>query len=189
MQRSQLVPAVLLLIAALGFLFLSVRSNTIADSGDDGLKLVPLDQAQAAPDWQLKDAATGQLVRLSDEAKHHPVVFSFWATWCGPCRMELPKLDEIAHKYGSRVAFYGINSSDSPQAIDRFVKQNNLHLTMLSDAQRSAATSYGAESIPMLVVVDTRNKVRAVTVGYDPNSNLDLALSKVLDVLLTPTAS
>lgn len=189
MQRSQIVPAVLLLIAALGFLFFSVRSNTIADNGDDGLKLLPADQVQTAPDWELKDAATGQLVRLSDETKHHPVVFSFWATWCGPCRLELPQLDKIAQKYGSRVAFYGVNSSDSTRSINAFVKQNNLHLTMLSDPKRSAATDYGAESIPMLVVVDTRDKVRAVTVGYDPHSNLEDAMSKVLDELLTRTAS
>lgn len=189
MQRTQMIPVVLLLLVAFGFLFLSVRSNTVADQGDDGLKLLPPKQVQSAPDWTLTDAASGKLVRLSEEAKRRPVVFSFWATWCGPCREELPHLDRVAQKYGSRVAFYGVNSSDSPAAIVAFAKQNGLHFPMLSDNKRTAATEYGAESIPMLVVIDQHNKVRAVAVGYDPDTNFETSLSKVLDTLLTQPMS
>ena len=189
MQRTQIVPVILLLLVAFGFLFLSVRSSTVADQDDGNLKLLPQKQVQPAPDWTLTDAASGRPVRLSDEARRRPVVFSFWATWCGPCREELPHLDRVAQKYQSRVAFYGVNSSDSPAAIKTFAKQNGLHFPMLSDSKRTAATDYGAESIPMLVVIDQQDKVRAVTVGYDPTGDIETSLSKVLDTLLTQPSS
>jgi thiol-disulfide isomerase/thioredoxin len=185
MQRDHMVFAVLFVVAAFGFLFLSVRHNTVADDGNDGLKLLSANQVQSAPDWALTDAASGKTIHLSQEVRRQPVVFSFWATWCGPCREELPHLESVARKYQGRIAFFGVNSSDAPPAINAFAHENGLTFPMLSDLKRDAATRYGAESIPMMVVVDTRDKVRAVSVGYDPDGDLEASLSKVLDSLLT----
>ncbi len=186
MQRAQIVPVVLLLLVAFGFLFFSVRSVTVADAGGDGLKLLPADQVQDAPDWTLPDAASGRPVSLSQEVRRRPVVFSFWATWCGPCHEELPHLERVARKYAGRADVYGVNSSDAPPAIRAFARENNLTFPMLSDLKRDAATRYGADALPMLVVVDTHDKVRAVAVGYDPSGDFETALSHVLDRLLAP---
>ena len=189
MQRDHTALAILLVIAAFGFLFLSVRSNTVADDGNDGLKLLPANQIHPAPDWTLPDAASGRPVSLSQQVQHRPVVFSFWATWCGPCREELPHIERVAQKYKGRVDVYGVNSSDAPPAIGAFAHENGLSFPMLSDLKRDAATRYGAESIPMLVVVDTNDRVRAVSVGYDPGGDLETSLSKILDTLLTQKSS
>ena len=145
---------------------------------------MPASQTQAAPDWTLPDAATGRPVTLSRQARQRPVLFSFWATWCGPCRMELPHIERVAQKYQGRVDVYGVNSSDAPPAIGAFARENRLSFPMLSDLKRDAATRYGTESIPMLVVVDTHDRIRAVSVGYDPGGDLEASLSKVLDSLL-----
>ena len=184
MQRSQLVWASQLLAAALSFLFLSVRSTKIADEGQDGISMLPAEQVKPATDWILPNPATGRRVELAAQAKHRPVVFSFWATWCGPCRMELPHLERVSQKYAGRVDFYGINSDDAASVLPRFARKIGLTFPQLSDGQRSAATSYGVESIPMMVVVDTHDNVRAVALGYDPDEDIERSLSQVLDTLL-----
>lgn len=181
-ERSHVIPAVLLVAVAFGLLFFSVRSVKIADAGADGLRLLPPAQVQTAPDWALPDASTGQIVRLSEQAKRGPVVFSFWATWCGPCRAELPHLEQLSHKYAGRVQFYGVNSDDPAPVMPSFASRLGLTFPMLSDAKRDAETQYGVEAIPMLVVVDSRGKVRAVSVGY--REDMEEALSKILDTLL-----
>ena len=113
-----------------------------------------------------------------------PVLVDFWATWCGPCRAELPHLQALSRKYRGRVAFYGVNSSDSPANIAAYAKQNNLTFPMLSDAAHNVAFSYGADGIPLLVVVDTQGRARAVVNGYDPDVDIETSLSKTLDALL-----
>lgn len=111
-----------------------------------------------------------------------PVLVDFWATWCGPCRAELPHLETLSKKYSGRAAFYGINSSDPPNAATAYARQNNLTFPMLSDTDHHVAFQYGADSIPLLVIVDTHGKVRAVTDGY--SENVETELSKTLDALL-----
>ncbi len=184
MKRTELLGAVLLVVLAFGLLFVSVRSNPLPDETQDGLAPVPAAKVSRAPDWTLPDAQTGRSVSLQAEAQAHPVVFAFWATWCGPCRDELPHLQRAANRYRGRVAFYGINSNDPPQAIQAFVRQNKLTLPMLADTRRDVATRYGVETIPLLVVVDTKGNIRAVSSGYDPSEDLEASLAKLLDSLL-----
>jgi thiol-disulfide isomerase/thioredoxin len=183
-ERARFVPVMLFVIVAFGLLFFSIRSSKIADAGAGGLTLLPAGQVQIAPDWTLPNAATGRAVRLSDQVKNGPVVFSFWATWCGPCREELPHLQRVSQKYAGRVQFYGINSNDSRPAMKAFGAQMGLTFPLLSDDRRDAATRYGVDAIPVLVVVDATRRVRAVSVGYDSGQDLEASLSKVLDAIL-----
>lgn len=183
-ERPHLVPVVLLVIVAFGLLFFSVRSSKVADAGAEGLKVFPAAQAQPAPDWALTNASTGQTVRLSDRVKNGPVVFSFWATWCGPCRDELPHLQRLSQKYAGRVQFYGVNSNDPKEAIQAFSTQMGLTFPQLSDDRREIANRYGVEAIPVLVVVDAKRRLRAVSVGYDPGEDLEASLSNVLDAVI-----
>lgn len=185
MSRFKLVPVILLVIFTLGLLYFSVHSSTVADKGQEDLTVLPADKIQAAPDWALPEIRSGSQVRLSEATRKSPVVFDFWASWCGPCRMEMPHLERVSQKYRGQVAFYGVNSDDSPPVMLAFAQQNGLTYPMLSDARRSVATRYGAEALPILIVVDTHNNVRAVSVGYDPTGDLEGSLSKILDTLLT----
>ena len=180
MERTKLLLAILLVVAAFALVFTSVRTASIADDSAPGL--LPAGQTKLAPDFTLLDAATGRPFHLRAEAQAHPIVLDFWATWCGPCRMELPHLVMLSKRYAGRVEFRGINSSDPPANVVAFGKAYGLTFPTLSDGGHQAANAYGADAIPLLIVVDTQGKARAVTEGFDPD--IDRNLPKVLDALL-----
>ncbi len=179
MERTKLLFAILLVAAAFGALFASIRHAGIADTPPG---LIAAAQAKPAPAFTLADAATGRPFSLATEAKSGPLVLDFWATWCGPCRAELPHLQMLSRKYQGRIAFYGVNSSDTPKATATFARQNHLTFPMLSDTDHHVAALYGADSIPLLIVIGTDGNVRAVTDGY--SENVEAELSKTLDALL-----
>ena len=180
MERTKLLVAILLVVAAFAALFASVRRTDIADETTPGL--IAAAKAKPAPPFTIADAATGKPFTLATAAKDRPVVLDFWATWCGPCRAELPHLETLSQKYAGRIAFYGINSSDTSQATMAYARQNALTFPMLSDTDHHVAFQYWADSIPLLIIVDTHGKVRAVTDGY--SENVETELSRTLDVLL-----
>ena len=129
MERTKLLFAVLLVVAAFAALFVSVRRAGIADEAGPGLIAAAI--AKTAPSFVIKNAATGQPFSLDTQDKAGPLVLDFWATWCGPCRAELPHLETLSRKYQGRVAFYGVNSSDTPKVTAAFAKQNHLTFPML----------------------------------------------------------
>ncbi len=184
MERAKLPLVVLMVLIAFGFLLTSVRTNMVADDGEASLALLPAAKVTQAPDWTVPDARTGQNVNLRAQSRLRPVVFSFWATWCGPCKQELPHLQRVYERYGSRVAFFGVNSDDTPAAINAFAQRNRLTFPLLADVRHEAAVRYGVQSIPLLVVVDTQGNIRAVSNGYDPSEDLEASLPKLLDTLL-----
>ncbi|MGI4789377.1 MAG: TlpA family protein disulfide reductase [Janthinobacterium lividum] len=179
-ERTKLLLAVLLVVSAFAILFTSVQRSKIADEATPGL--IEAASAKAAPPFAIADAATGKLVTLQDETRAQPVVLDFWATWCGPCRAELPHLEDLSHYYQGKVAFYGVNSNDTPKVITQFARKNNLTFSMLSDADQHVGALYGAQTIPLLIVIDTHGRVRAVTDGY--SENVESELSRTLDALL-----
>ena len=182
MERTKTLLAILFVAAAFALVFLSARKATIADQSARGL--IAAGNAKNAMDFTLPEALTGRPFHLKDAVKTRPVVLDFWATWCGPCRAELPHLEKLSRKYQGRVAFYGVNSSDSPHNIMTFATQSGLTFPMLSDPKQNVEFLYGADSIPLLVVVDTQGRARAVVNGYDPDENIETSLSKTLDALL-----
>ena len=144
--------------------------------------IISADKAQKAPDFELPVVGSGRVVRLSSVAQQTPAVYSFWATWCGPCRMELPHLQELSKTYAGKVAFFGVNSDDSPEAVVAFQKRNKLTLPMLSDAQHAAARDYGVDSLPTLFIVDKQGRVRFTTQGYSEDT--PSAIAATLDQIL-----
>lgn len=184
MERTKLPLVILLLVAAFGFLLTSVRTSMVADDAAPTLAPLPAAKILPAPDWTVPDARTGQNINLRAEARLRPIVFSFWATWCGPCKQELPHLERVSERYKGRVSFYGVNSDDPPAAINAFAQRTGLTFPLLVDLRHQAAARYGVDTIPLLVVVDTHGNIRAVSHGYDPSEDLETDLPKLLDTLL-----
>lgn len=144
-------------------------------------ELSPLVGKAAPPvDLELLD---GKRFKLADHAGKDVVMLEMWATWCGPCCRELPLLADIAHEYQSRgVAFYAVNQGEEEKKIADFLKREKLDVTVALDTEGSVGNAYGADAIPLLVLIGKKGIVESVHVGYSPD--VKEILHKELDGLL-----
>lgn len=120
-------------------------------------------QRQLAPDFTVFDAE-GNPVSLSD-FKGKPVVANFWATWCGPCKQEMPAFEKLYKEYGDEVVFLMVNLPDgeTTESVLEFVKSNGYTFPVFFDSENDASVTYGIRSIPATLFVDSEGYVFA---GY-----------------------
>ena len=122
---------------------------------------------QDAPDFVLK-SSTGENLRLS-EYRGDVVMINFWATWCGPCRQEMPLLDDLYTRY-SRVGFnlLGVNIDDDSRRAMQMVEELGVNFPVLFDESKEVSRLYQVEAMPVTVLVDREGTVRHVHHGYKP---------------------
>ena len=137
-----------------------------------------------APDVSLKLLEEGKgEFKLKEHKGEHVVMLDFWATWCGPCVMELPILSEVAEAYKDKgVVFCAVNQQEEPAEIRTFLKEKKLNFTVALDSSGAVGNAYGASAIPLLVLIDKKGVVQSVHVGYNPG--IKSTLKKELDTLL-----
>ena len=115
---------------------------------------------EPAPNFQLRDS-NGQFVTLSD-LRGKVVLLNFWATWCGPCRVEMPAMEQLYRTF-SRKDFEILAVSTDAQgvAVTRpFQQENHLTFPILHDADYRVGLTYGARTLPMTFMVDRQGIVR-----------------------------
>jgi len=135
-----------------------------------------------APDFKLP-ALDGSIVSLSDYEGKKKLVLSFWASWCGPCRLELPALRsfyERAHKPDVDFEFLAISIDDTREAVEATAKAAKLPFPVLLDLRQTAAHAYGVYGIPALFIVDKSGRVAYGVVGF--NAGLEFALASQLGI-------
>ncbi|MBN2386767.1 MAG: TlpA family protein disulfide reductase [Anaerolineales bacterium] len=152
----------LLLLAGLVWIFLSRTELPATPSG-----LVPAPQAGfLAPDFRLETLDGGQ-VRLSD-LRGQVVVVNFWATWCPPCRAEMPALQAVHEAYDGRgVIILGVNatSQDSLDAVHEFVTDHELSFLVALDLDNGANRLYEIRSLPTTFFVRPDGGIAEVVIG------------------------
>ena len=119
------------------------------------------DSGQAAEDFSLKTVGGGQPVTLS-KLKGKPTLVVFWATWCPPCRREIPDLKAMYVKYGTRLNMLAVavNYRQTERDVAAFAATNGLQYTLLWDADNKAADHYCVSGIPTVVLVDPEGIIR-----------------------------
>jgi thiol-disulfide isomerase/thioredoxin/outer membrane lipoprotein-sorting protein len=130
-----------------------------------------------AADFQLK-SISGEAVRLSD-LRGSVVVLDFWATWCGPCRHELPIVEKLRTEYAGKVQFLGINDEDKG-TVAGFLKKNDYQLSVLMDGRRDVHRQYGIRGIPTLIIIDRSGVIRQHYVGGRDEEALRKAINAAL---------
>jgi len=120
-----------------------------------------------APAFTLGSSA-GSNVSLA-QYKGQVVMLNFWASWCGPCRQEMPWLESIYKKY-NRMGFtlIGVNVEPDSNAANQWLKQTPVSFPILYDKDSKVSKMYDVAGMPSTVIIDRTGKVRVLHRGYKP---------------------
>ena len=120
-----------------------------------------------APDFTVLDA-NGKRIHLSDNFGK-PIVINFWATWCPPCKRELPDFDKLCKEYGDKVVFMMVNLTDGRRdTVDgtkNFVSKNGYTFPVYFDTEYNGADAYNVSSIPQTTFIDANGNVYTTRIG------------------------
>ena len=123
---------------------------------------------KAAPDFTLR-SNIGDNKKLS-ELRGKVVMLNFWATWCGPCRQEMPKLAEIKSLHDEYdFELLGINIDEDRAKALRLAKKLSINFPILFDETKKVSKSYSIDAMPMTILIDRDGTVRYVHRGYKEN--------------------
>jgi peroxiredoxin len=125
--------------------------------------------SQAAPDFSAQ-GLDGQPVSLADFRGKKNVVVSFWASWCGPCRMEMPALVKFYkdhHTADSDFEFLAVSIDDDTKAASDFATAQQLNFPVVLDPRQKVADAYEVDGIPTMFVIDKEGKIKYGHAGYD----------------------
>jgi peroxiredoxin len=123
-----------------------------------------------APDFALRSMDRSN-VRLSEHLGQ-VVLINFWATWCGPCRQQMPQLDALYTKY-QRAGFviFGINIDEDTDEAMKMARTLGVQYPVLFDARKDVSRAYQLDSMPLTVLIDREGVVRFVAEGYKPSDD------------------
>lgn len=143
--------------------------------------LKPEKDRKAAPDFSLKDA-DGRPVRLSDY-KGKIVLLNFWATWCGPCKIEIPWFIEFERKYKDRgFAVIGVAMDDEGwDVVKPFVSDLAVNYRIVQGNDVMAQLYGGVQALPTTFLVDRQGKIASVHVGLAGRRDFEDGIEKLLE--------
>ena len=118
-----------------------------------------------APDFTLK-SRSGDNLRLAEQ-RGNIVLVNFWASWCGPCREELPKMEELQQTYQDLgFTVLAINVDDNPAKAETLLQDVQVTFPVLFDPQGEVSQQYDLSAMPTTVIVDRDGNARLVHKGY-----------------------
>ena len=160
-KRTNLILIVLLLAGAAWVWLSRPTEGSVTKGGIPAPR-----QGFLAPDFSLQDA-NGQSLTLS-ELCGQPVVVNFWASWCPPCRAEMPALERVYQEYQDKgLVLLAVNAAnqDSLEAAQAFMQDNGLTFPALYDTQGEAARLYAVRSLPSTFFIGRDGIIQEVVIG------------------------
>jgi thiol-disulfide isomerase/thioredoxin len=152
----KIIPLLLLITALLVF------------AGCAGESTSDLSIGSKAPDFELYDLE-GEIHKLSDY-KGQPVLLNFWATWCGPCRSEMPHLEEVYEEWKDKgLTFFAVNVGESSTDVTSFLDFFGFNMPVLLDSARTVSRKYGVSGIPTTYFIDEDGIIQKRIVGAFPD--------------------
>jgi cytochrome c biogenesis protein CcmG/thiol:disulfide interchange protein DsbE len=112
-----------------------------------------------------------ELINLEDKKKENkdflgkPLIINFWASWCGPCKLEMPLLQTTAQKYKSDINLIAVNFEESKETATQFIYQNNIEVPVLLDQSGKTADSFGVHAFPVTFFIDKDGILQSIHIG------------------------
>lgn len=148
----------------------------LATSSGDLIQL-----GDTAYDFTLNDL-DGNLISLSDY-RGRPVILNFWATWCVPCRVEMPELQQALNDYEDEgLAILALNQQESREAVEAFFEEFDLSLTSLLDSEGTVSRLYSIVVFPGTVFINADGQVTAIHRGVLVREQIDDYLGEMIGV-------
>lgn len=120
-----------------------------------------------APDFTLH-SRSGHNLRLSDY-RGQVVLLNFWASWCGPCRQEMPLLNVLYKRYKNLgFTILGVNVDTNSTKANRYLRDIKVSFPILYDTKNSVVQKYNVNAMPTTVIIDKNGKMRFKHQGYKP---------------------
>lgn len=132
-----------------------------------------------APDFTLKDV-NGNIVRLSD-LRGKPVFVNFWATWCPPCRIEMPEIQRLYEENGDEFHMVAVNltgTEKSPESVPKFLQENGYTFPVLLDPDEAAVSKYVLAGVPTSLFLDENGIIRVIWPGPMDRMTMEANLAK-----------
>jgi thiol-disulfide isomerase/thioredoxin len=133
------------------------------DAASPGYEVVPWSARDKQPLMEWMDQQ-GKVWRLAD-LRGKLVLLNFWASWCEPCRAEMPSLQTLAMREEGRVVVITVNLKESPETVQRFVRQTGMSLPVVRDVHGDLARAWGVRIYPSTVLITPQGRVQAVVRG------------------------
>ena len=130
------------------------------------------DEGHFAPDFALR-TLEGNTVRLSEFRGQKVVLINFWATWCPPCRLEMPTMQQVYSEYkGKGFEILAVNiEPDAKQAINDFMKELRLTFPVALDSDMKVSRKFRLIGLPVSILIDRQGIIRAKDIGYHDWAN------------------
>ena len=188
------------LMAALAAVLLLTAVS--CDTNGGGIETIPQKETTAAPDTDAPDTPAdtmheqnpnqaldftvqdweGNMVKLSDFFGK-PIVLNFWASWCPPCKAELPDFDDACKKYDGEVVFLMVNMTDNQmetvEVAKDFIKTYGYDFPVYFDVDYQAAMVYGVRSIPQTYFINAEGEAVATATGMISAAQLEQGISMI----------
>jgi peroxiredoxin len=130
-----------------------------------GSATAAVQMSSSAPDFTLRSVG-GANLRLQEQ-RGQVVLVNFWATWCGPCRQEMPHLNRLYDKYrSSGFVLLGVNIDDDPRAAADLATKLGLRFPVLLDTDKKVSRVYDMSAMPATLLIDRDGRVRHIHRGY-----------------------
>ena len=183
----------LVMAVVAGFLYFSGNSGSggSSDTGNipDGLAVATLvgiknsgaqpSQGKPAPNFGFQ-YADGSSYTLAD-FKGQPVIVNFWATWCPPCRREMPGLVKAYETYkDDGLMIIEVDVAEPPKTVAKFVQEYNMTMPVVLDQRQEVTRLYRTDSFPTSFFIDKDGVIQVRWVGYLPEDQLELNLKKIM---------
>jgi thiol-disulfide isomerase/thioredoxin len=160
----------------------TIAVNVAYKEGPDMSVVNRLTRTQAAPSrWVGRivpdltlTRLDGQTYRLADDVGKRVIVLNFFATWCGPCRAEMPELERYQRRAGDSVRLVGVDAQEQPDLVRRFIADMKTTFPIVIDGDGAVQKQFGVESFPTTVVIGASGSIVLYEVGMIANADVTL---------------